>query len=69
MHNKENSMYEYKFIRIRISFFGKPKEDYQKIIEENSKKGWRFVQVFAPGIGSYGAAKFFDVIFERRMGN
>ena len=62
-------MYEYKFIRISISFFGKPKDDYQRVIEENTKKGWRFVQVFAPGLDGYGMAKYFDVIFERRIGN
>jgi len=61
-------MFEYKFIRIKVSFWSKPKEDHHKVIAENTKKGWRLVQIFAPGIGGYGVAKYFELIFEKRIG-
>lgn len=57
-------MYAYKFVRIDVSFWQKPQEDYQKVIEEHAQKGWRFVQVFAPGLSSAGNVKYFDLIFE-----
>jgi len=58
-------MFEYKFVRIDVSFWQKPQEDYQKVIEEHAKESWRFVQVFAPGLSSAGNVKYFDLIFER----
>jgi hypothetical protein len=58
-------MFEYKFVRIDVSFWQKPQGDYQKIIEEHTQEGWRFVQVFAPGLSSAGNVKYFDLIFER----
>lgn len=58
-------MYEYKFVRIDVSFRQKPQGDYQEIIWRHAEEGWRFVQVFAPGLSSAGNVKYFDVIFER----
>ena len=37
----------------------------QKEIEDRARKGWRLVQIFAPGVGPYGAAKYYELIFER----
>lgn len=65
-------MYEYKFVKVSLktSFTGtKPIEDYHEIIEHHAKEGWRLVQIFAPGIKAYGAAGFYEIIFERQKQN
>ena len=65
-------MYEYKFIKIHVGY--KPfaftqtlSEDYHKIIEEQTKEGWRLVQIFAPPIRGYGNAEYFEMIFEKEI--
>lgn len=62
-------MYEYKFVTVEMTglFSAKPKEDYKKIIDEHAKGGYRFVQVFAPGLSNNGLPLFFDLIFEREI--
>lgn len=61
-------MYEYKFERIELKTWGKdPKKDYQEVINDHAKKGWRLVQIFAPGIGSNGAPIYYELIFERKI--
>lgn len=60
--------YEYKFIRLGTGFMAAKhpdKTDYQQIIERNAADGWRLVQIFSPGVGAYGAARFHELIFER----
>jgi Domain of unknown function (DUF4177) len=60
--------YEYKFVRIGEGWLAATREartQYQDIIHEHAREGWRLVQIFAPGIGGYGAAKYFEMIFER----
>lgn len=60
--------FEYKFVRLGEGFFGPGKaamRDYPKVIEEHARQGWRLVQVFAPGTGVYGSAKYIEVILER----
>jgi hypothetical protein len=37
-------------------------------VDDHAAKGWRLVQIFAPGTGVYGSAKYFEVIFEREVG-
>lgn len=60
-------MYEYKYITIKLSTWTrKPKEDYHDVIEEHARSGWRLVQIFAPAISGYGAANFYELIFEKR---
>ena len=62
--------YEYKFVRLGEGWLNARKsarEDYQQVIHQNAREGWRLVQVFAPGIGGYGAAKYFEAIFEREI--
>ncbi|QAA80729.1 DUF4177 domain-containing protein [Aequorivita sp. H23M31] len=63
-------MYEYEFVKLKLSgmFITKPKEDYQEIIKSYAKKGWRFKQIFAPATSGYGAASYFELIFERKIG-
>jgi hypothetical protein len=62
--------YEYKFVRIGECWLGarrKVKEEYQGIVHEHARDGWRLVQVFAPSFGVYGMAKYVELIFEREV--
>jgi len=62
--------YEYKFVRLGKGWLGVKRtavEQYQRIVAEHAQEGWRLVQVFAPGIAAYGAAKYFEIIFERQL--
>ena len=65
-----NQKYEYKFIRIGEGWWGAKSEadrSYQQQVHEHARDGWRLVQVFAPGTGVYGSAKYFELIFERQI--
>jgi hypothetical protein len=60
--------FEYKFIRLGegvLSVRKEAKRTYQEVVNEQAREGWRLVQIFAPGIGGYGAAKYYELIFER----
>ena len=64
--------YEYKFVRLgegrSSALFGpsdRARRDYADVIEEHAREGWRLVQVFAPGVAAFGAAKYYELIFER----
>lgn len=60
--------FEYKFVRLGEGFLGVrkgAKSTYQEVIDQHAREGWRLVQIFAPGIGAYGAAKYYEIIFER----
>ena len=64
--------FEYKFVRIgegRASgLFGlqtEARSAYQRIVHEHARDGWRLVQIFAPGVAAFGAAKYYELIFER----
>jgi len=64
-------MYEYEFVKIDFvsSFMKKiPKEHYQDVIIEYAKKGWRFKQIFAPATKGHGTSEYFELIFERKIG-
>lgn len=61
--------FEYKFIRLGqgiLSVRKEAKRTYQEVVHEHARDGWRLVQIFAPGIGGYGSAKYYELIFERR---
>lgn len=63
-------MYEYDFVKIELkSGFtkSKPKENYHEIIIDYASKGWRLVQIFDPSTSGYGAASYFELIFERKV--
>ena len=67
-----SKIYEYKFVRLgegRTSAFfgpnGEARKDYQSAVEEQARDGWRLVQIFAPGVAAFGAAKYYELIFER----
>jgi len=60
--------YEYKFVRLGESWWSATREaqrSYREIIEQHAREGWRLVQVFAPGLGIHGTARFFEIILER----
>lgn len=60
--------YEYKFVRLGegwITVRKDGRETYQTTVHEHAREGWRLIQVFAPGTGLYGAAQYFELIFER----
>lgn len=64
----EDQLFEYKFVKIELKggFRGsKPKEDYHPIVERHAAEGWRLVQIFTPPMGHYGAAIYFELVFER----
>lgn len=60
--------YEYKFVRIGEGYLAARKaarNGYQEEIHRHAREGWRLVQIFAPGTGGYGAAKYFELVLER----
>lgn len=64
--------FDYKFVRIGeyrgSALFGvqdKARKGYEAIVHEHARDGWRLVQIFAPGVASFGAAKYYELIFER----
>jgi hypothetical protein len=42
-----------------------PKENYQKIVHDHAKEGWRLSQIFAPPTSGTGWASYIELIFER----
>ena len=60
--------YEYKFVRLGQGIMGvkrAAREQYQQVIHENARDGWRLVQIFSPGVGPYGGATYYELILER----
>lgn len=64
--------YEYKFVRLGeyagSALFGvsdKARNAYEDVVREHARDGWRLVQIFAPGVAVFGAAKYYELIFER----
>lgn len=63
--------YEYEFVRLGKGWMSVRKsaeEQYRQVIDDYAREGWRLVQIFAPGTGAYGAAKYYELIFEREVG-
>ncbi len=62
--------FEYKFVRLGEGFFSARSEarnDYPEQVWQHAREGWRLVQIFAPGIGAYGAAKYYELVLEREV--
>jgi len=62
--------YEYKFVRLGEGWLGTKRvaeRQYREAIHCHAQDGWRLVQVFAPATGVYGAAKYYELIFEREV--
>jgi hypothetical protein len=43
------------------------RDEYQEAVDKYARDGWRLVQIFAPGIGGYGAAKYYELVLEREL--
>jgi hypothetical protein len=39
----------------------------QAEVERQARDGWRLVQIFTPGIGAYGSAKYEELVLERAV--
>lgn len=66
-----NQRFEYRFVRLGEGWLGARRKeigDYQQIIHDHSQEGWRLVQIFAPGLGVHGCVSYFELIFERDLG-
>ena len=68
--------FEYKFVRLgecRTSALfgpnGEGRKTYRSVVEDQARDGWRLVQIFAPGVAAFGAAKYYELIFEREKAN
>jgi hypothetical protein len=51
--------YEYKFVSVELKSGVRadtPKEDYQNIVHDQAKEGWRLFQIFAPVTSGTGWA-------------
>jgi hypothetical protein len=62
--------FEYKFVRLGEGWMAARKEaktQYQDIIRKHAREGWRLVQIFAPGVGGYGSAKYYEIVLERQV--
>ena len=62
--------YEYKFVRLGEGIMAARKaarEGYIETVHKYAAEGWRLIQLFAPGIGGYGAAKYYELILEREI--
>lgn len=56
-------MYDYKFIKLDYQAFWKTKKvDYQSIIKEHAKDGWRLVQIFTPPSGMNESLNYIELI-------
>lgn len=43
----------------------KVRNGYEDVVHEHAGDGWRLVQIFAPGVAAFGAAKYYELIFQR----
>ena len=62
--------YEYKFVRLGEGWVGvrsEARRTYQDVVQQHAREGWRLVQIFAPGTGPYGVAKYFELVLEREI--
>ena len=60
--------YEYKFVRMGEGWVGVKKsaqKEYQDVVKDHARQGWRLVQIIAPSIGGYGMSKYYELILER----
>jgi Domain of unknown function (DUF4177) len=70
--HRMDTTYEYKFVRLGeyrgSAWFGagdKARNAYEDVVHDQARDGWRLVQIFAPGVAAFGAAKYYELIFER----
>lgn len=66
--NEAAQRFEYEFVRLGEGWLGvqrKAHHEYQRVVHDYARRGWRLVQIFAPGTGVYGHAKYYELVFER----
>jgi uncharacterized protein DUF4177 len=44
------------------------RQSYEAVVHEHARDGWRLVQIFAPGTAAFGAARYYELSFEREAG-
>lgn len=44
-----------------------PEENHQEIIHAYARYGWKFKQIFAPSVTTYGKPNYFELIFEKEV--
>jgi len=59
-------MYEYKYVTCTLGDFFSD-ANHHEIIEENSKDGWRLVQVLPIYYNGHGKPTDYEIIFERKI--
>jgi hypothetical protein len=64
--------YEYTFVRFGGEWTGKTNyaeanRDYQHVVHDHAREGWRLVQVFGPNLKSTEEDQYFELIFERPL--
>ena len=62
--------FEYKFVKIGEGWTGAKRgvqNQYEGVVHQHAREGWRLVQVFAPSFGVYGMSKYVELIFEKEM--
>ncbi|WP_274854543.1 DUF4177 domain-containing protein [Bacillus methanolicus] len=61
-------MFDYKFVQVQIGALnGKPKENYEEIIKNYAKEGWR-LHTFSPlPFAAGGQATSIQIIFEKEV--
>lgn len=63
-----NRMYEYKFVKVKLSGFKlEAVEDYEVMVNNYAKEGWRLIQVLTPSTTGYGIAGYYEFVFERQV--
>lgn len=61
-------MYEYKFVKVKFSGFKlKPEEDYQVMVNNYAREGWRLIQILTPSTVGYGTIGYYEFVFERQI--
>ena len=68
--NATQARFEYKYVRLAEGWLvakKKTRGSYQEVIDKHAAEGWKLVQIFAPGTGAYGAARYYEVILERPL--
>jgi hypothetical protein len=65
-----NARYGYKFVRLGEGWMtarSDARHRYQEEVHRHARDGWRLVQIFSPGVGAYGAAKYYELVLERPL--
>jgi hypothetical protein len=66
--------FEYTFVRLGdargsaiFGVAGKARKEYEELVHQHARDGWRLVQIFAPAIAAFDAARYVELVFEREL--